>query len=70
MILAHAVPPFAARGLSGYMDEEDGLVTKVGTSRILEQYEGSTISLYGCGASGAYALGPEEEEECDFIWQL
>ena len=26
----------------------------------------STISLYGCGASGAYALGPhtkEEEEE-------
>jgi len=22
----------------------------------------STISLHGCGASGAYALGPEEEE--------
>ena len=32
-ILAHAFPPFAARGLSGYMDEEDGLVTKVGTSK-------------------------------------
>jgi len=31
----------------------------VGTSKTLEQYEGSTISLYGCGASGAYALGPE-----------
>ena len=33
MILAHAVPPFAARDLSGYMDEDDGLVTKVGTSK-------------------------------------
>ena len=33
MILAHTVPPFATRGLSGYMDEEDGLVTKVGTSK-------------------------------------
>ena len=30
MILAHTVPPFAARGLSGYVDEEDGLVTKGG----------------------------------------
>jgi hypothetical protein len=30
MILAQAVPPFAARGLSGYMDEEDGLVKKGG----------------------------------------
>ena len=46
-------------GLSGNTDEEDGPVTKVGTSKTLEQYEGSTISLYGCGASGAYALGPE-----------
>jgi hypothetical protein len=36
MILAHAVPPFATRGLSGYMDEEDGPVTKVGTSKTLE----------------------------------
>ena len=36
MILTHAVPPFAARGLSDYMDEEDGLVTKVGTSKTLE----------------------------------
>jgi len=33
MILAHAVPPFTGRGLSGYMDEEDGLVTKVGMSK-------------------------------------
>jgi len=36
MILAHAVTPFSARGLSGYMDEEDGLVTKVWTSKTLE----------------------------------
>jgi hypothetical protein len=32
-------------------------------SKTLEWYEGSTISLYGCSASGAYALGPEEEED-------
>jgi len=25
-------------------------------------YVFSTISLHGCGASGAYALGPEEEQ--------
>jgi len=36
MILAHPVPPFATRGLSGYTDEEDGLVTKVGTYKTLE----------------------------------
>jgi hypothetical protein len=40
MILAHAVPPFATRGLSGCTGEEDGLVAKVGTSE-----KGSTISL-------------------------
>ena len=40
MILAHAVPPFSVRGLSGCTDEEDGLVAKVGTSK-----KGSTISL-------------------------
>jgi len=39
MILAHAVPPFATRGLSGGTNE-DGLVAKVGTSK-----KGSTISL-------------------------
>jgi len=39
MILAHTVPPFATRGLSGCTDE-DGLVAKVGTSK-----KGSTISL-------------------------
>ena len=39
MILAHAVPPFATRGLSGCTDE-DGLVAKVGMSK-----KGSTISL-------------------------
>jgi len=40
MILAHAVPPFASRGLLGCTDEEDGLVAKVGTSK-----KDSTISL-------------------------
>jgi len=40
MILAHAVPLFATRGLLGYTDEEGGLVAKVGTSK-----KGSTISL-------------------------
>jgi len=40
MILAHAVPPFATRGLSGCTDEEDGMVTKVEMSK-----KGSTISL-------------------------
>ena len=47
----------------GYMDEEDRLVAKVGMSKTLEQYKGSTISLHGCGASGAYAAGPDKEEE-------
>jgi hypothetical protein len=36
MNLAHVVPPFATRGLSGYTDKEDGLVAKVRTSKILE----------------------------------
>ena len=36
MILVHVVPPFATRGLSGYTDEEEGLVAKVGTSKTLE----------------------------------
>ena len=40
MILAHSVPPFATRGLSGCTDEVEGLVAKVGTSK-----KGSTISL-------------------------
>jgi hypothetical protein len=34
----------------------------VGTFKTLEQYEGSTISLHGYGATGAYAPGPEEEQ--------
>jgi len=33
MSLAHVVPPFASRGLSGCMDEETFLVAKVGTSK-------------------------------------
>jgi hypothetical protein len=36
MIFAHEVPPFATRDLSGYTDEEDGLVAKVGKSKTLE----------------------------------
>jgi len=38
-------------------------VAKVGTSKTLEKYEGSTISLHGCGASGAYASGPDEKKK-------
>jgi hypothetical protein len=41
MILAHAVPPFAARGLSGNMDEETDWRRKW---ERLKHY-GSTISL-------------------------
>ena len=41
-------------------------MTKVGTSKTLEQYKGSTISLHGCSASGAYAPGPDEEEEIPY----
>ena len=43
MILAHAVPPFATRDLSGCTDKEDRLVAKVGTSK--KKKRGSTISL-------------------------
>ena len=60
MILAHAVPPFPTRGPSAYTDEETDWWRKVGMSKTLEEYEGSTISLHGCGASGAYAPGPDE----------
>ena len=53
MFLAHVVVPFsAARGLSdntGPAAQRD----------LLEHYWGSTISLYGCGAAGAYVLGPD-----------
>jgi len=45
MILAHAFPPFAARGLSVCRDEVDGLVAKVGTSK-----KGNKPP--GCGSSG------------------
>jgi len=38
-------------------------MAKVGTSKTLEYYEGSTISLHGSGASGAYAPGPDEKKK-------
>jgi hypothetical protein len=38
-------------------------VAEVGTSKLRGGGQGRTISLIGCGASGAYAPGPDEEEE-------
>ena len=46
MILAHAVPPFAARGLSGCVDEEDGLVTKVrNVKNLFTQFRPSLLGV-------------------------
>ena len=57
MFLAHIVVPFfAARGLSDNTGRGCGPAAQ---RDLLEHYWGSTISLYGCGASGAYALGPD-----------
>jgi len=41
------------------------LVAEVGTSKSLGGggVKGCTTSLIGCGASRAYALGPDDEEE-------
>jgi hypothetical protein len=46
------------------MDVEH-LGAKVGTSKNHREGggQGRTISLIGCGASGAYAPGPDDEEE-------
>ena len=60
MILAHAVPPFATRGSLGLHGRGGRTSNESGdVKKHLNKYEGSTISLHGCGASGAYALGPE-----------
>ena len=57
MFLAHVVVPFfAARGLSDNTGRGCGPAAQ---RDLLEHYWGSTISLYGCGTSGAYALGPD-----------
>jgi len=56
---SHTVPPFTAR------------ISRVVWTAKWERLnhgrgggvQGSTISLIGCGASGAYAPGPDEEEE-------
>ena len=57
MFLAHVVVPFfAARGLSDNTGRGCGPAAQ---RDLLEHYWGSTVSLYGCGASGAYALGPD-----------
>jgi hypothetical protein len=40
---------------------------EVGTSESRGGGKGCTIGFIGCGASGAYALGPDEEEEEEAI---
>jgi len=57
MILAHAVPPFATRGLSGCTGEEDGLVAQVGTSK-----KGSTISLMAAVHLECMLQAPEKKK--------
>jgi hypothetical protein len=40
------------------------MAAEVGTSKTMGRgVQGRTISLLGCSASGAYALGPDKEEE-------
>jgi len=58
------VPPFAAR-ISRVVWTWRHLAAEVGTSKPpgREGVQGRTISLIGCRASGAYAPGPDEEEE-------
>ena len=57
MFLAHVVvPPFTARGLSGNTDEYADWRKKCGRLKTLGLHNKSI----GCGASGAYALGPVE----------
>ena len=55
MFLAHVVvPPFTARGLSGNTDEEADWRQRWERLKLLGLHNKSI----GCGASGAYALGP------------
>ena len=56
------IPPFAAR-ISHVVWTWRHLAVEVGTSKPRGGVQGRTVSLIGCGASGAYALGPDEEEE-------
>jgi len=57
------VPPFAAR-ISRIVWTWRYLAVEVGTSKPWGGgVQGRTISLMGCGASGAYAPGPDEKEE-------
>ena len=60
MFLAHVVPPFAARGLSGNTDEKADWRKKW---ERLELLGGLHNKPLGCGASGAYALGPDEKKK-------
>jgi len=55
-ILTHRVPPFAARGLSRFVDVGGHLAAEVGKSI---SGGGGTIS----SASEVYASGPDSEEE-------
>jgi len=64
MFLAQVVPPFVARGLSGDTDEEADWRQK--WERL------NTLGLHnkpiGCGASLAYALGPDERRRrCQLV---
>jgi hypothetical protein len=56
------VPPFAAR-ISRDVWTWRHLAAEVGTSKNHWGDEGHTISHIGCGASGAYAPGPDDKEE-------
>jgi len=61
-ILAHRVPPFAARGLSHCVDVGEHLVTEAGTSKLWGD-PGLHNKPLGCGASEVYVSGPASEEE-------
>jgi len=56
------VPPFAAR-ISRVAWTWRHLAAEVETSKNYGGGQGSHNKPIGCGASGAYALGPDEEEE-------
>ena len=57
------VPPFAAR-IFRVVWTWRHLSAEVGTTKPWRGgFQGRTISFIGCGASGAYAPGPDDEEE-------
>jgi hypothetical protein len=65
------VPPFAAR-ISRAIRTWRHLAAEVGTSKKSRGGQGLHNKPIGCGASGAYALGPDYEEDtclyqCSFV---